>query len=224
MVDKTTGSNSMPNSSQDEGNASEKVVTEERVAQIVNAALTARNRAFETKLESQFNELKSMFATKSEEAPDTTPKGNKKVSPEVEALQNQLKMLQGDRAKARDMQLRTTVKEQLMKAGVNPAHVKALVALHVDADKTISYADENSDEILYKGADSHYTLEQGLGTWLKGEDAKVYLNPKGASGSGDKSYHNNNFSGKTGQKPSRSEVGNLIHQALTGLPTSDSDE
>ncbi len=222
MVEKATGGNSASNQSQDEGNASENSVTMEQVVQVVNSAITARNRAFEAKLESQFSELKSMLSPKTDEQPEATSKGSKKVSPEVEALQNQLKMLQGDRAKARDMQLRTTVKEQLMKAGVNPAHVKALVALHVDADKTITYADDNSDEILFKGADSHYTLEQGLGTWLKSEDAKPYLPAKGASGSGDKSYHNNTLSGKN-VKPSRSEVGNFIHQALTGLPSSDEE-
>lgn len=222
MADKATGSNSLPNMSQDEGDASEKFVTAEQVAQIVNAAITARNRAFESKLENQFSELKSLLQPNKEES--EVPVKGKKMTPEMEAVQNQIKQLQAERAKARDMNLRNSVKEKLMKAGVNPAHIKALVAMHVDADKSIGYASDESDEILFKGADTHYTLDQGLDTWLKSPDAKIYMNPKGASGSGDRNYtNNNNFSGKNG-KPSRGEVGNLIAQALTGLPASPVDD
>lgn len=223
MVDKTTGNNQMPNSDLDEGNASEKYVTVEQVNQIIHAAMTARNRAFESKLDEKFSRLEGLLQPKQEE--ESAPKG-KKLTPEMEAMQNQLNQLRNERVKARDMQLRTAVKEQLLKAGVNPAAVKALVAMHVDADKTIGYAGEESDEILYRGSDSHFTLEQGLGTWLKSDEAKIYLAPKGAAGSGDRPYHNNttnNFSGKSG-KPSRSEVGNYIAQALTGLPSSPSED
>lgn len=219
MAKQATG-NQDPNLEQDEGTSSEKFVTSEQVAQIVNSAITARNRAFESKLESQFSELKQLFSKTDETQSEIKAK---KVNPELEAMQNKLKVLEGERSKARDMQLRTAVKEQLLKAGVNPAAVKALVAMHVDADKTIGYANEENDEILFKGNDSHYTLEQGLGNWLQSEDAKIYLTPRGTAGSGDKTYNNSNkFSGKS-NTPSRKDVGNMLVSAFAGLPSSDEE-
>ena len=219
MADKATGNNSMPNTSQDEGNTSENSVTIEQVNQIVNAAITARNRALESKLDSQFAELRNLMAPQQDQQEPTSRVG--KVDAKTQMLETQIKQMQTERARRRDSELRSAVKDQLIAAGVSPQAVKALVALHVDADKSVGYASDESDEIVVRSKDAVYSLQDGLGNWLKSDDAKIYLAPKGASGSGDRSYNKTNNNQFSGKPPSRSSVGNMLATALMGLPSGD---
>lgn len=218
MADKATGTNQTPHSGQDEGDASEKTVTIEQVNQIVNAAITARNRSFEEKISNQFAELKNLIAPQQNQEEPTSRVG--KVDAKTQMLETQIKQMQTERARRRDSELRSAVKDQLLAAGVAPGAVKALVALHVDAEKSVGYASDDSDEIVVKTQDSVYSLQEGLGNWLKSDDAKIYLAPKGATGSGDRSYFKaNNNNQSSGKPPSRQSVGNMLAGALMGLPS-----
>ncbi len=222
MADKATGNNQTPHSGQDEGDASEKTVTIEQVNQIVNAAITARNRALENKLDSQFAELRNLMSPQTQSEEPTSRVG--KVDAKTQMLETQIKQMQSERARRRDSELRSAVKDQLLAAGVAPGAVKALVALHVDAEKSVGYASDDSDDIVVKTSDSVYSLQEGLGNWLKSDDAKIYLAPKGATGSGDRSYFKtNNNNQSSGKPPSRQNVGNMLASAFLNLPNSDDE-
>jgi len=217
MVDKTTGSNQVPNP--DQGGDEPKFVTVEQVNQIINSAITARNRALESKLDAQFSELKNLMAPQAPEAEPTSKVG--KVDAKTQLLESKLQRMEMERTRRRDVELRSAIKDHLMQAGVNPAAIKALVAMHVDADKTVSYASDDSDEIVVKANDSVYSLTDGMNNWLKSDDAKIYLAPKGATGSGDRSYSKTNNTNTTGKPPSRQQVGSMLMQAFAGTPSDD---
>lgn len=220
MADKLTGNNQVPNPDSGEGDAPQSV-TIEQVNQIVHAAITARNRALESKLDSQFAELRNLMAPPQTQEEPTSRVG--KVDAKTQMLETQLKQMQAERARRRDSELRNAVKDQLMAAGVNPSTIKALVAMHVDADKSVGYASDESDEIVFKTRDSVYSLQEGVGKWLQSDEAKAYLAPKGATGSGDRSYFKtNNTNQSSGKPPSRQSVGNMLANALIGLPSGNS--
>ena len=56
----------------------------------------------------------------------------------------------------------------------------------VDAERRVRWADDG-ESLLFR-TETHDELELGAGLreWLKTEDAKLYLPPRGAAGSGDR--------------------------------------
>lgn len=184
MVDKTTSNNPELKLDQDEVTPSEKFVTAEQL----NAAITARFRTFESKQSEQFSKIEQLILERATQQESKEQKKAPVEDPQIAQMRKQIEKLTADKAKNREVALRSKLSEELVAAGVNPATVKALVALHVDSDKAVSYESDESDEIVFKAQDNSYSLKDGLQQWLKTEDAKAYLIPKGAKGSGDTSY------------------------------------
>jgi hypothetical protein len=90
-----------------------------------------------------------------------------------------------ERAKAKDAALRSTLHERLTKAGIDPKRVHLALGTLIDAQKRVRYADD--DSIVFRGDDNEEVdIETGLKTWSQTDDAKTYMPPRGASGSGDR--------------------------------------
>lgn len=213
MVDKTTGNNSEPDQNQG-GVDAPSYVTAEQVAQIVNSAITNRNRQFEGKLDEKFTRLEALLAPKSEVSEEPSKPSKVSMDPKVMQLENQLKALQAERHKSRDQSLKARTQQLLIEQGVNPKAIKPLIAMLVDAERTISYASDDSDDIIFKQADYHVPLQDGVAGWLKSEDAKPFIAPIGAVGSGDRKYQTQ--TSKPTDVKSKEEAGQRLANFLLG--------
>lgn len=185
-------------------------LTIDDVSKIVNAAISSRLKSFEKQL--------SDFASKLPQQKEEPQKEEKLTNTaELLKLKQQLENLQKERelevTKRRDIELKTSLQAQINKIGV-PTHLqKALMAQLLHEDKLVSYED---DQIVFHTSTGDLDLESGLKSWSKSEDAKAFLSPLGAKGSGEKSF--NKLSTIKSEKPSRSEVAQQLEQAiLTGF-------
>ncbi len=233
----TTGSNSQGNGSPEEpqgqGGGEPKFVT----ADDLNKAITARFSAFEKKnattLEATLKTFgEGVFAKLEELKPKPIEPGDKSNEPPkiddhpvVKGLQKQLAELAktneqatqraaAERARSRDSQLRSKLAEELMKSGFKDAN-QARHAVHflADGDKRVRWADEDSDAIVFRDNDgTEVDLATGLKGWAKTDDAKIYLPPQGASGSGDRGGGRSPQGGK--KKPQRGELGAALAETI----------
>jgi hypothetical protein len=185
-------------------------ITLEQVNQIVNAAISSRFKSFEKK----FDEFSTRLAT-----PDHNeePKKDEKLSnTELLNLKKQLEAIQKERdsevSKRKDTELRTSVKETLLKAGVAPHMIKPALAMLVDSDKVVGYNDE--DQVVYRTQTGDLDLDSGLRSWIKSDEGKAFAAPKGALGSGERSFGKSNTNSLV--KPSRQEVGAMLEEVLLG--------
>jgi hypothetical protein len=119
------------------------------------------------------------------------------ASPELRKLQEQITLLtrqaeearserDAERARARDSLLRQRVTEALSGVGIEGVRARHALGLLVDAERRVRWSDDG-DSILFR-TDAHDELDLagGVREWLKSEDAKLYLPPRGAAGSGDR--------------------------------------
>lgn len=183
MVDKTTGSNPQPNAEQ--GSDSPQYVTADEFDRRLNAAITARLRPITEKVDGGFSELKALLEKPVAEEPKKATV--KQPDPEVEILKTQLKAIQAERVRGRDNSLKAQAGTAFVKKGVNPDGLAPLLALH--AGRTIVHSSDDSDDIVVRLGDSVYGLEEGIDQMIKSDPSmKIFLAPKGASGSGDTGY------------------------------------
>lgn len=182
-------------------------VTEERVSELVNRAITARFASFEKKVGNQVSEAVAGLFPKFEEliaqkvpsqgpAPSAEPKLDD--SPLVKGLQKQLAELQEqnrksreerdvERQRARDVALRQRLTEELSKHGIDSRYARQAIGFLVDAEKRVRWADDEGESLVFRDADgSELDLQTGLRSWAKTDDAKIYMPPRGVSGSGDR--------------------------------------
>lgn len=183
----------------------------ERIAAtVLNNSLTARLKTFEKQLHEKIAETVTSTVTKSLEA--ALPKGGEGKkgkkdgdgneadpdSPAFKSMQRQLqeqatqlqKITQerdAERAKTRDISLRQKLAEELGKHGItNQTQQKLAMALLVDGDKRVSFA-EDSDDIVFRESNGDLLdLSTGLKGWVKTDEGKHLLPPTGARGSGDR--------------------------------------
>jgi hypothetical protein len=212
MADKATGDlASAPNqeATQGEGNNAPSYATVDQVAQIVNAAISSRNKNFEKK----FEELMGKLAPTE---PDTKP--GEKPSAELSKLQKQLADLQAEREsekeKRRDLELRSSVKEKLSSLGIQPTHIKAAMAVLVDSERSIGYNEDG--ELVFRTPTGDRDLESGLKAWAKSEEAKLFLPPRGVAGSGEKPAAQQLNRSQGNAPTNREQVGEMLLQALRG--------
>ena len=183
-------------------------VNEDRVVEIVNRAISARNKGFEKqigeKLDSNLKEIRDSLS-KIGEAREKPAKEGKKgkddedADPAVKSMQRELADLKGEvtrakqiasdeRAKNRNATLRSKVTDELAKHDIkDPTRVKHALALLVDSEKRISFADDEGDSIVFRDSnDDSLDLPTGLKSWVKSDDGKHFLPPSGTRGSGDR--------------------------------------
>jgi len=148
-------------------------------------------------------------------------------SPEVRAMRRELDELkqksQEAEAKAKEaealnkkQQLRAMTSETLAKHGGMKADAARRAIALLEADGRIKYDDD--DQPIFVGEDGDIKLEQGIKDWLKTEDGKSFLPPRGTQGSGERPGAGKPNTGNPGQ-PSRAELGAKLLQALDGRIT-----
>jgi hypothetical protein len=180
MADKTSVSETGTLSGESEVTTAEYVTKSE-----LNAMLNGFRAAFKkdfSKLETAFQ---SISATKDDEA--AAPKGAKNVDPEKVEMQKQIKLLL-DREKERAAELATqklnsALRDHLTQAGVSPAHLEHALA-YVSHKGLVKYDEEGNLKMKVNQVD--YDIADGSKLWAKSDEAKLYLAPKNAVGSGQK--------------------------------------
>ncbi len=226
-----------PQAVQGQGDETPKFVTEEQL----NKAITARFKGLEDKVQKSFGDSFSSFSEKLRTeiaallppTPEAKPEGDKKKDgdragaegPELRSLKEQVARLtkladdarserDTERTKSRDASLRQTLAHTLAHAGIEGVRARHAIGLLVDSEKRVRYADQ-SDAVVFRRADhEEVPLDEGLGEWLKSEDAKLYLPPRNAGGSGDRP-------GGTPPRtapapPTRGDVAEGLRRALLG--------
>lgn len=175
----------------------------EAVSELVNKAITNRNKAFEGKMTGMLSELTAKFEErmKAQAAPapsSSGPESKVEDTPVFKGLQKQLADMQqkleaterekrAERAKGRDKDLRQRLSDELTKAGVDPARVRHAVGFLVDSDKRVRYVDEDTDEVVFTDEDNQEVdFRTGLRNWMKSDDSKIYQSARGTTGTGDR--------------------------------------
>ena len=97
---------------------------------------------------------------------------------------------EAEKASARELQLQSSLKDELGAGNVPPHMMKAAIATLVHADKLVGYNDDG--QLVFKGKYGDEDLVSGLKGWLKSEDGKAFQAPKGVTGSGDRAYRAGN--------------------------------
>lgn len=184
-------------------------VTEDQL----NKAITARFKSFEQKVEKTFGEsfttfggkikeeLASLLAPKPEppkepekkkdaQAPSTPHPDLRRFEEQIAALTKQADEARSERdterAKTRDTTLRQRLTDALATAGIDGVRARHAVGLLVDSEKRVRWSEEGDAVLFRRAEDDDVDLGEGLKHWLKTDDAKLYLPPRGATGSGDR--------------------------------------
>jgi hypothetical protein len=213
-----------------------KFVTEEQLGR----AIASRFKAHEKTLEAKFAELTTGLVTKFEESAakmaeasktkEARPEPAKKAepqsfedSPAYVAMRKQLEELtkkqeqairerDAEKARSRDMGLRQKVTEALSSAGVDAARAKLAIGYLIDAAKVVGYSEDEPEAVVFRTSEGDQDLGSGLRTWLKSDEGKVFLPPRGTQGSGDRSVGASPI--PSSQGITKSQVASLIGQAL----------
>lgn len=133
-------------------------------------------------------EMLSLLAQNAAPAPKSKDESSEDVTSKA-ALKRQLDQLMKERddekAAKRALELETSVKDTASRLGVSPTFVEPLLALIVDRKK-LAYV--NPDGLVtFKGKyGDEVDVETGLKDFLKTDEGKAYLAPKGAKGSNDR--------------------------------------
>lgn len=187
-------------------------VTEEQL----QAALTSRFRTFEQKVDKTLADGLLAVGTKLRDEvaallPKPEPKpeadepkpalantgGQPAPSPEFKKLQEQIASLtkqaedaraerDAERARARDSLLRQRVTDALSAVGIEGVRARHAQGMLVDAERRVRWSDDGGSILFRTDAHDELELVAGVREWLKTEDAKLYLPPRGAAGSGDR--------------------------------------
>jgi hypothetical protein len=186
-------------------------VTEEQL----QAALTTRFRTFEQKVDKTLSDGLGTMGTKLRDElaalfpkPEPKPEGEgpkpegaaaaqPQSGPELKRLQDQITLLtkqaedarserDAERARARDSLLRQRVTDALSGVGIEGVRARHALGLLVDAERRVRWAEDGASVLFRTDAHDDLDLAAGVREWLKTDDAKLYLPPRGAAGSGDR--------------------------------------
>ncbi len=219
-----------------------KYITEEQLDNV----LGSRFRASEQRLEKTFTqsiassfdsftgklkgEIASLFPAP--KPPEAKPDAKKDKDPgvadlELKKLQDQIATLteqaeqarserDSERAKVRDSTLRQKLGEALAAAGIDGLRARHAIGVLVDAEKRVRWLDDGDAIVFRPGDREEVDLESGVKTWLKTEDAKLYLPPKGTQGSGDRPVGSAPTQTNTSGAPDRKAAAEGLRRALLG--------
>ena len=156
----------------------------------LNATINGFRKSFLTDMKKELAELRAALPVQ-EEPP--AKKAKVEADPEKEAIKQELRQLrearETDLAVARNLKMKEVLSETLTQNGVDPRHLKhAMAFLTLEGGVRM---DEDGSVKMKLGA-LDYELNDAVKSWVKTEDAKLYLAPKGAAGSGQKGSVNSN--------------------------------
>ncbi len=218
-----------PSPQDGQGNDGPKYVTAEEL----NKAITARFTDHQKKLEKHLESFSGALTGKLEEllkaavpapAPTSTaetPKPADADSPALRGMMKQLEELKRDnlkiqqerdaeRTRAKDATLRQQLSDALIKNGVDATRVKHAVGILVDSEKRVRF-EEDGDSIVFKDNDNtDVDLLTGIKSWVKSDDGKFYLPPRGVNGSGDRGAGRAPNVTNTSKTVNAESLGNLI--------------
>lgn len=123
-----------------------------------------------------------------------------------------------ERAKNRAASLKSTLSDQLIKAGVPADRVKLAVGHLISAEQLVGYSDGGQgDVVVYRAGDDEMSLDAGIKSFLKTPEGKLFLpaqNPGGSGGGGN---------GRPGAPPNNDPRAKL-RTAVRGLLDGDTGE
>jgi len=207
------------------------------VAGTVNATIAARDKMSDKKREQDAAKLREDFsamlteqlkALKPADPDDGGAGGGKgggkgKESVELQTLRSQLSELankakqQEERtaaaeARLRSETLRRTTADLLAAAGVEGSRFKGAYAL-LQQEGRIKHRDDDSGEMVFvDDTGAEVDLQVGLSQWVKTDDAKMYLPPTGATGSGSRPATRQ--AGGPPAKPTKEQAFGLLGESL----------
>lgn len=177
---------------------------ESKFSGMVNAAITSRDKRFEKQLGERFDSLIQKLETakpaKQQSAPpEEDPETGKKLKDRdiaLQTIQRQLEEMRQqaeqareqahvERMKNRDIERRRMLSEGLSAIGItDPVKLRHALAL-LETEQRVGYEDEESDNLVWRSATGEtLRFEVGLRSWSRSDDAKHFISPQNARGSG----------------------------------------
>jgi hypothetical protein len=189
-----------------QGTGAPAALDEDRIAQIaaqvVNAAFSARGKKLKeditVELGGRFDSL-----TKKLEEMTAAPQGKRKKDGETDTadpvqngmarqlaemkaqLDESAKKLADADARQKKSALKQRAVEELGKAGLTDP-VRASLALRAAIEAKLGHDEETGEPVYYENEHSVVDLATGIRAWMKTDEAKIFLPPTGARGSGDR--------------------------------------
>jgi hypothetical protein len=116
-------------------------------------------------------------------------------------------------AKSRAQNLTSSVKEALTKAGIPADRHKAAIAV-LREDGLFNYAENGEgDAPVFRGADGEVALDDGIKSWSKTPEAKIFMPPLNPGGSGGGPGHS---SGNRASNTAEGIVGSALQAHMRG--------
>lgn len=239
MADQPQG-NGAPQAPQ--GTGAPAALDEEKVAQIaaqvVNSAFSTRGKKLREDISADVTKSLEGVSKKFEEmfaAAASSGKGKGKGKdgdepsddPKLNSLQRELKELRAENEaakKERDaeksaraaMALRQRLAEELGVHGITePARVKGATALLLSANQ-VRY-DDDGQIVFAESENSLLDLPTGIKAWAKTDDAKIYMPPSGARGSGDRGGAGGKPPPSPQGEPSATDIGLALVKEFGGI-------
>lgn len=211
------------------------------VSNIVNSAISARDKMADKKRAEDRDAVKNEFAKLLDEklsahrpATDDDKDGkkgrrSKEEDVELTALRKSLEDLrqqneatmqraQRERAKNIDGAVRNAIFEALSEHGLDTQRAKAAYAAFKLDERIESQVDDESDavSVLFRDDDGQQVpLKDGVKRWVKTDAAKIYLPPTGAKGSGSRPANSSGQKGALSEADIRQNLGEALKNALT---------
>jgi hypothetical protein len=211
-----------------------KYVTETQL----NKAITARFTAFEKKQTDQAETFQKatveqvgtlldekLSSLKPPDPPKPDPKDggpDAATAAKLSGLEKQVEKLTGEleterkakaaeTAKARDVSLRGTLTDALSGHGIEGKRALHAIGHLVDSSKRVRLAEDGETPLFQDDSGTDVDLKTGLADWAKSDDAKLYLAPTGASGSGARSTGGGGSPAGSSGGNSKPSVGDRLH-------------
>ena len=212
MVEKINTSQPGAISGEGEDNAPTYVTQEQ-----LNQAINGFRKSFKKDLESVLAAQAAAAAPKEEvsETP-TGPKPTvKSLDVEKEEMKKQLKILMDRdaamRAEMAEQTLNTTLRENFTKHGVDPRHVEHAIAF-AKHNKLVKQDEDGN--LVMKVNQIDLPLTDAVSQWVKTDDAKLYLAPRGTQGSGQRGPVRAPTNSGTQPQFTQDNVGDFLLDAL----------
>jgi hypothetical protein len=205
-------------------------------SQVVNSAWTARAKKLREDITADFTKGFEGITKQLTELTTPGADGKGKVGkgakddgddPKYKGLERQLAEQKADHDKLlaqlaseqqerKQIGLKQTLAEELAKNGIiDPTRVR-IASAHLMAQGLVVLGEDGSP-LYAESADSHLDLATGIKTWAKGEEAKIFLPPSGARGSGDRPGQGGPKTQPNGNDPTATDLGLAIVKEFGGI-------
>jgi hypothetical protein len=202
-------------------------------SRLVNDAITARFKTFESKMGTTLQETiaKSLEGFRPQTDPDPTKDKTKQDPKDVAFRTMESKLAEitaradaadarakGERAKNRESSKRNTIADHLTKLGfTDPIGLKLAVTNQL-AEGRIQWEDDDNDDarLLYKeDGENMIDLAQGLKKWTSTPEAKHFMPASGTRGSGSNPSGGQSAPAAGSKEEKESRLWGLLGQAIT---------